>query len=129
VVLLQPTSPLRRAEHIDAAIDLLTASGADSVVTVMAVPHQFNPVSVMRLDGDRLTPFLDGPAILRRQDKPRVFARNGPAVLAVRTAVLEQGSLYGTDSRALVMDDDESIDIDTPSDLERAESLIARSRR
>ncbi len=129
VVLLQPTSPLRRAEHIDRAIDLLRSTGADSVVSVVEVPHQFNPVSVMQLTGDRLQPFLPGPQILRRQDKPRVYARNGPAVLAVKTAVLVKGSLYGEDSRALVMEEDESLDIDTPSDLERAETLIMRARR
>jgi CMP-N-acetylneuraminic acid synthetase len=56
VVLLQPTSPLRRAHHIDAAVDLLVATGADSVVSVVEVPHQFGPVSLMRLDGDRLLP-------------------------------------------------------------------------
>ena len=128
VVLLQPTSPLRRAEHIDAAIDLLVDTHADSVVSVVEVPHQFNPVSVMRLDGDRLQPFLDGPAVLRRQDKPRVFARNGPAVLAVRTQVLERGSLYGDDVRPLFMTPEDSIDLDTPSDLELLECLLTHRR-
>jgi CMP-N-acetylneuraminic acid synthetase len=128
VVLLQPTSPLRRAEHIDRAIELLDASGADSVVTVVEVPHQFNPVSVMRLDGDRLVSFSDGPPVLRRQDKPRVFARNGPAVLAVRAGVLASGSLYGKDVRPLIMDSEESLDIDTPADLELLECYLARHR-
>ncbi|MBI4263986.1 MAG: acylneuraminate cytidylyltransferase family protein [Acidobacteria bacterium] len=128
VVLLQPTSPLRRAEHIDTAVELLQTSGADSVVSVVEVPHQFNPVSVMRLDGGRLVPFLDGPLVLRRQDKPRVFARNGPAVLAVRTAVLERGSLYGDDVRPLVMAAEDSIDLDSPSDLEEIECRLARRR-
>jgi CMP-N,N'-diacetyllegionaminic acid synthase len=117
VVLLQPTSPLRRADHIDAAVDLLERSGADSVVSVVEVPHQFNPVSVMRLEDDRLQPFIDGPLVTRRQDKPTVFARNGPAVLAVRTSVLEAGSLYGNDCRALVMSPNDSLDIDGPEDL------------
>jgi CMP-N-acetylneuraminic acid synthetase/2-polyprenyl-3-methyl-5-hydroxy-6-metoxy-1,4-benzoquinol methylase len=117
VVLLQPTSPLRRAEHIDGAVELLERTGADSVVSVVEVPHQFNPVSVLSLDGDRLKPFIDGPLVTRRQDKPRVFARNGPAVVAVRASVLDGGSLYGTDTRALVMNSDESLDIDSPSDL------------
>jgi CMP-N-acetylneuraminic acid synthetase/SAM-dependent methyltransferase len=130
VVLLQPTSPLRRAEHIDAAVDLLERSGADSVVSVVEVPHQFNPVSVLRLDGDRLKPFVDGPLVTRRQDKPRVVARNGPAVLAVRTSVLEDGSLYGDDCRALPMSRDESLDIDSPRDLaEFASSLRIPYRR
>ena len=130
VVLLQPTSPLRRAAHIDAAIELLESSGADSVVTVMDVPHQFNPVSVMRMDGEgRLTPFVDGPPVTRRQDKPRVFARNGPAVLVTRAAVVAGGSLYGADSRALVMPPHESLDIDSAGDFEMIELLMTRERR
>jgi CMP-N-acetylneuraminic acid synthetase len=126
VVLLQPTSPLRRGTHIDAAVDLLESSGADSVVSVVEVPHQFNPVSVMRLENDRLVPFLDGPSALRRQDKPRVFARNGPAVLTVRTAMLQRGSLYGEDIRPLMMTPEDSIDVDTPGDLELAEYILSR---
>ena len=128
IVLLQPTSPLRRAEHIDAAVDLLEASGADSVVSVVEVPHQFNPTSVMRLEGDRLTPFLPGPPVLRRQDKPRVYARNGPAVLAARVSVLDGGSLYGSDCRPLFMSPEESIDVDTAADFDLIEYLLARQR-
>jgi CMP-N,N'-diacetyllegionaminic acid synthase len=124
IVLLQPTSPLRRADHIDRAVDLLESSGADSVVSVVEVPHPFTPVSVMRLDGDRLRPYLDGETVTRRQDKPRLFARNGPAVLVVRTRVLEQGSLYGTDTRPLLMEAADSIDIDGPEDLAQAELLL-----
>lgn len=129
VVLLQPTSPLRRGEHIDRAIDLLESTGAESVVTVVEVPHQFNPASVMRLEGERLRPFLDGPMILRRQDKPPAFARNGPAVLVVRTDVLERGSLYGDDCRPLVMSPEESVDVDSAADFETLERLLARSPR
>jgi CMP-N-acetylneuraminic acid synthetase len=80
-------------------VDLLAASGADSVVSVVEVPHQFSPVSVLALaDGARAAVRVR-PAAHRRQDKPRVYARNGPAELAVRVAVLEQGQLYGDDCR------------------------------
>jgi CMP-N-acetylneuraminic acid synthetase len=125
VVLLQPTSPLRRAEHIDAAIDWLERTAADSMVSVVEVPHQFNPVSVMRLEDGLLRPFLDGPTPTRRQDKPRVFARNGPAVLAVRAAVVRGGSLYGERSWPLGMSAEDSIDIDTPRDLQLVEWVLA----
>ena len=47
VVLLQPTSPLRRAEHVDAAVRLLLESGADAVVSVVAVPHRYSPEALM----------------------------------------------------------------------------------
>lgn len=126
VVLLQPTSPLRTAAHIDAAVDLLDASGADTVVSVVTVPHQFNPASVMRVDGERLVPFLAGPTVTRRQDKPALVARNGPAVLAVRRDVLLDSGLYGRDVRPLFMTPEESVDIDGPLDLEIAAFLLAR---
>ncbi|HXD19227.1 MAG TPA: acylneuraminate cytidylyltransferase family protein [Vicinamibacterales bacterium] len=129
LVLLQPTSPLRRGEHIDAAIDWLERTAADSVVSVTEVPHQFNPVSVMRLEDGLLKPLLDGPTVTRRQDKPRLFARNGPAVLAVRSAVVKGGSLYGERSWPLGMNAEESVDIDGPADLEYAEFLLTRAGR
>jgi CMP-N,N'-diacetyllegionaminic acid synthase len=130
VVLLQPTSPFRRAAHIDAAIDLFDAARADSVVSVVPVPHQFTPSSLMRLDGDRLVPAQEGPAPVRRQDKPPLFARNGPAVVVVRTNVLlDQRALYGKDTRALVMSREDSLDIDDAFDLELAELLLARAAR
>jgi CMP-N-acetylneuraminic acid synthetase len=126
LVLLQPTSPLRRAEHIDAAVALLEQSGADSVVSVVEVPHQFNPVSVLTVEGGRLAPFVPGALITRRQDKPRLFARNGPAVVAARAAVIEDGSLYGEDSRPLVMTAEASLDVDAPLDLAFVEFMLQR---
>jgi CMP-N-acetylneuraminic acid synthetase len=127
VVLLQPTSPLRTADHIDAAVARLEETGADSVVTVVPVPHRFSPVSVMRMDGDRLTAYAGETSVTRRQDKPLLYARNGPAVLAVRRDVLlEQRSLYGRDIRPLLMTEEESVDIDTPWDLAIAELLLSR---
>jgi CMP-N-acetylneuraminic acid synthetase len=129
VMLLQPTSPLRRAEHIDAAIELLRDSGADSVVSVVPVPHQFNPVSLMKLEGDRLVPWSPGPLITRRQEKSPAFARNGPAIVLTRSnVVLEQNQLYGDDCRPLIMHPDDSLDIDDAADLAHAEYLIGRRR-
>ena len=39
MVTLQPTSPLRRAEHIDAAIDMLISTKADRVLSVCEAEH------------------------------------------------------------------------------------------
>ena len=130
LVLLQPTSPFRRAAHIDAAIDLLTSAGADSVVTVVPVPHQFTPSSLLQLQGDRLVPWIEGTAPTRRQDKPPLFARNGPAVVAVRTRVVtEARTLYGADTRGLVMSREDSFDIDDQFDLGVAQLLMASRLR
>jgi len=127
LVLLQPTSPLRTSRHIDEAVALLLDSGAETVVSVVEVPHNFAPVSVMTRGADgRLTPFLPGPPILRRQDKPPVFARNGPAILAIRSAVLRRDTLYGDPTLSYRMSAADSLDIDEPDDLWLAEQYIRR---
>lgn len=120
VVLLQPTSPLRQGTHIDSAVDLLVSTGADTVVSVVPVPHQFNPVSLMREEEGLLLPYQEAPMILDRHLKPVLFARNGPAVLVVRSQVLEAGMLYGPQTRPLEMTWAESVDVDDSDDLSLA---------
>jgi len=129
VVILQPTSPLRPPSVIDACVERLQASGADAAVTVVRVPHAFEPGSLMRQDErGRLVPFQEGPLVLRRQDKPVLFARNGPAVLAVRRATIDGGALYGPHVEPLEMSAIESLDVDGPEDLALAEILLGRDR-
>jgi CMP-N-acetylneuraminic acid synthetase len=124
VVLLQPTSPLRRTEDIDAAIALMERTGADTVVSVIEVPHQFVPSSLMKLEQDHLVPLEDGLQVLRRQDKPRLFARNGPAILIVKAELARRGVLYGADIRPFVMDRQHSVDIDDAMDVLIAEFFL-----
>ena len=128
LVYLQPTSPLRRARHIDQALELLWQDDTDTVVSVVEVPHNFNPLSVMRVEGGLLLPYDPaGRNTLRRQDKPRLWARNGPAVLALtRQVVMEQNRLYGDRVRPLFMEPMDSVDIDGPFDLELAAWLLSR---
>jgi CMP-N-acetylneuraminic acid synthetase len=123
LVLLQPTSPLRRAEHVDEAVRLLVESGADTVVSVVEVPHQFRPDSLMALEDGRLRALSAGIAP-RRQEKPVVYARNGPAVLALRPERLGD-DLYGGDVRPYVMGPLESVDVDGPDELRLAELLLS----
>jgi CMP-N-acetylneuraminic acid synthetase len=127
VVLLQPTSPLRRARHIDEAVSLLLDKNAATVVSVMAVPHRFTPGSLMTAGADgALKPLLQGDMVLQRQDKPRLFARNGPAILAVRAEVVRGGALYGEPTLGYEMDAASSFDIDEPEDLWLAGQYLTR---
>jgi len=124
VVLLQPTSPLRTARHIDEAVGLLEVSGADCVVSVVAVPHRFVPSSLMELVDGVLIPVGEAPWP-RRQEKPKLYARNGPAVLVLRTRGLaERAGLYNGDCRAYVMDEEASLDVDTAFELRLSDLLL-----
>lgn len=130
IVLLQPTSPLRTAGHIDEAIDLFFRSGADTLVSIVQVPHSFNPVSVLKMGkNSRVSPFLKrSPLILRRQDKPLVYARNGPAILITRPGTIRKGLLYGKRTVGYIMDRMSSMDVDDPLDLLLVEALIKKHR-
>ncbi len=127
LVLLQPTSPLRRASHIDAAVELFFRAEATSVVSVVEVPHRFHPISVLTSDNGLLRPYLPNAlTVTRRQDKPPVYARNGPAIVVCAPATLLGGMLYGDRCMAFPMSHRESVDIDDLEDLELADWLIQR---
>jgi CMP-N,N'-diacetyllegionaminic acid synthase len=121
LVLLQPTSPLRRAEHVDEAVALLLATGADSVLSVVEVPHQFRPGKLMAIAAGRLVPLGDDPP--HRHTQP-LYARNGPAVLALRVDRLGD-DLYGGECHPYVMKPTDSIDVDGPEELQLAELLLS----
>lgn len=128
VMTLQPTSPLRTAAHIEAALAAFYADlGADSLVSVVDVPHVFHPRSVMKRGGDGyLVPYLDQPQPFRRQDKEAVFARNGAAIYLTRTVKLAE-YIFGGKLIGFPMDAESSLDIDAAADLEVAEAVL-RSR-
>jgi CMP-N-acetylneuraminic acid synthetase len=126
IVLLQPTSPLRTGAHIRAAVQALRDTGADSVVTVVEVPRHLSPDYVMRIDADRLVPFLaEGSRIARRQDTRPAFVRDGTAYVFWTRTLREMHSIYGDHCHPLVIPADESITIDTPGDWDAAERRLA----
>lgn len=126
VVTLQPTSPLRLPRHIAEACGQFAADpNADSLVSCMAVPHIFNPVSVMTRGADGyLKNFMDGDAITQRQAKPQVFARNGAAVYVTRRNRIAD-FVFGGKLICYLMDEKHSLDIDTLDDFAAAEAAMA----
>ena len=127
IVLLQPTSPLRRAEHIRAAVQTLLETKADSVVTVVELPKHLSPDYVMRIEEGKLRPFLaGGERVTRRQDARPAYSRDGTAYVCWRATIERYGDIYGTDCRPLVVDAADSLSIDSPSDWDAAERLLAQ---
>ncbi len=128
IVLLQPTSPLRRPSHIRAAVKELRSSGADSVVTVVELPRHLSPDYVMRVDDGRLVPFLpEGARVTRRQDARPAFVRDGTAYAFWLRTLTGTHSIYGRVCRPLVIPADESLTLDTQDDWVEAERRLALS--
>lgn len=129
ICLLQPTHPMRRAETIDACVDLLETSGADAVVTVLPVPAEHNPHWVYFADANgelRLSTGGTTP-LPRRQMLPPAYCREGSVYVVRRDVLMEQDSLYGRRLIGFPVDPARSVNIDTMEDWARAEALIRSS--
>ena len=128
IVMLQPTTPFRTAADLDAALELLEKSGADSVISVVDVEGH-HPARMKYLDGDRLMdpPFCEAVENQPRQELRPMFLRNG-AIYATRRDVVLSGSFKGEDCRGYVMPHDRSVNIDTLGDYRQAEWLLAGGR-
>lgn len=126
VCLLQPTTPARSSAVIDECVEHLDRSGADAVVTLLPVPSEHNPhwVYVRTPSGALTLATGESTPIARRQDLPPAFHREG-SVYVTRTAVVEEGSLYGERVEGVVLDPASSVNIDTVEDWDRAERLLA----
>ncbi|MDX6713138.1 MAG: CMP-N,N-diacetyllegionaminic acid synthase [Blastocatellia bacterium] len=126
VCLLQPTNPFRRAADIDGCIELLEESGADSVVTMLPVPDEYNPHWVYLADSEGTMRLFTGETIpiARRQELPPAFHREGSVYVTQRDVLVYQNSLYGNCVRGYVLNGELGINIDNPSDWARAEERI-----
>lgn len=127
VVLLQPTSPLRRHADIDCCIELCQSKKADTCVSVCE-PDK-SPYWMFTInDLGRMERLPDsGQAAARRQDLPAVYALNGAVYVAdIKTLSLTE-SLLTTNTVPYVMSKTTSIDIDTETDLAIATFLLERA--
>jgi CMP-N,N'-diacetyllegionaminic acid synthase len=123
VVLLQPTSPFRRAASIRDAVARFRERPGHAVVSVS--PASQHPAWCFELSGDTMQPFLGWDGLQRRsQDLQPAFVLNG-AIYVVPAATLRSGApLLGPGMRPFVMADPrETLDIDTADDWQAAQAL------
>ena len=126
IVLLQPTSPLRRASHVRDAVTMLHETKADSVVSVIELPRHLSPDYVMRIEGGVLRPFLaEGASVTRRQDARPAYSREGTVYACWRSTLERWGNIYGERCQPLILDAADSLSIDSPSDWADAERRLA----
>jgi CMP-N,N'-diacetyllegionaminic acid synthase len=126
VCLLQPTNPFRRPSDIDACVELLGVSYADSVVSILRVPPEYNPhwVYFRAHDGSLILSTGETEPVARRQLLPSAYHRDGSIYVTRRNAVLEQRSLYGMRVLGYEVDRAQAVNIDTPADWNRAEAMM-----
>jgi len=124
LVLLQPTSPFRTAEHVREAFEIWKP-GVEMVVSVKET--KANPYyNLMEEDEDGWLFKSKSSSTFRRQDSPKVYELNG-AIYIINVQSLKKGPLSSFKRiRKYIMDEISSIDIDTPLNWLFAESVGAK---
>lgn len=129
VILLQCTSPMRTAEHIDEAIEKLLSdkATADSLVSVTKEEHP--PWWLKEIDvNGHMRDFIgyDKNKFSRRQDFPPIYRLNG-AIYVCKTRDLLRHRNFQTDKTiAYEMDAIASVDIDSEECFSWVEYLLKR---
>jgi CMP-N,N'-diacetyllegionaminic acid synthase len=125
VILLQPTSPLRTAQHIDAALLELMQRGADAVVSICENEH--SPLWSNTLPQNKsLENFLKPEYInSRSQDLAQYYRLNGALYICDVSRLLEEDTFFIKDNiYAYIMQQTDSVDIDTKLDFLLAETIL-----
>jgi N-acylneuraminate cytidylyltransferase len=124
ILLLQPTSPFRTAEHISKALDEMKEN-YDMLVSVKETDA--NPYYVLVEENEK--GFLKKSKeanVIRRQDAPIVYEFNGAIYLIRIKSLFNYSSISDfPNKKKFVMDKISSLDIDTPLDWELAE-IVAK---
>lgn len=127
VCLLQVTSPFREDGFIDLAIEKFKISNTDSLVSVLKVPHEYNPHWVFEAKDGRLEIATGEKNIItRRQDLPITYLRDGSIYLTRTDVILNGDSLYGDTIGYIESNPDRHVNIDTIEDWDKAVFLAKK---
>ena len=118
VLMLQPTSPLRTSADVRECLIKLVEGQWDAVWTVSETDSKNHPLKQLVLEADGVMDYYDpaGANIIARQQLKPVYHRNGIAYAFTRNCLLNQRSIKGARTAALVIEG-EHVSIDTEWDL------------
>ncbi|PTX61495.1 N-acylneuraminate cytidylyltransferase [Kordia periserrulae] len=125
ICLLQPTSPFRSKGFLDSALETFQERQTDSLVSVLEVPHQYNPHWTFEANEQGILQIATGEKniITRRQELPKAYHRDGSIYIMKTNVLMEKNSLYGDSISYIVSDEKYYVNIDTLDDWKKATEL------
>lgn len=123
IAILQPTSPLRNAQHIQEAFKVMEMKRAKAVVSVCELEHPIQFCNQLGVDGS-MDGFIELGDMKRTQDLDSTYRLNGAIYIFDNTYVGRMNDLYSEGTFAYIMDSKSSIDIDTQDDFNLAEFFV-----
>lgn len=128
LVLLQPTTPLRKSYHIDEALENLMKSPYNDLVSVCEVKE--HPILMRTLDKNNvLCNLLNTNSTMRRQDFSKVYIVNGAIYINKLDDSFNSSKSLNDANFSYIMDEKFSVDIDTYLDIKIVEYYLEEERK
>lgn len=123
VCLLQPTSPFKPLGFIDSCIEKFERTGAESLISVLKVPHHLNPHWTFLKNENEYLKIATGESqlITRRQELPEAFYRDGSIYISKSDLIKYGKQLVGKKIAFVESNPKYNANIDTLEDWKAAE--------
>jgi CMP-N,N'-diacetyllegionaminic acid synthase len=122
VVMLQPTSPIRRSLTLNKCVDSVVSLGHSSAWTITRVPTKYHPRKQLQISERGLSPVIFGPLVVARQELDETFIRTGVCYAYAPETVHNDEFLLGN-APIGIQCDWPHINIDSEKDLNDASTL------
>jgi CMP-N,N'-diacetyllegionaminic acid synthase len=122
-VLLQPTSPLRTAKHLEECLSGFLHSGMKSAVSITEAEH--HPWKMLISASQGMQPVKDHHSLESpRQLLPKAYRINGAVYSMSSEIFLQKRSFYIEPAYTYIMSQEDSLDIDSGIDLKIFEMIL-----
>lgn len=131
VIELMCTNPMKTVADIDAVIQKLLTSDADSVIAVHKL-EDHHPIRIKKIIDDKIIDFCfpEMPEMRRQDLKPDAYIRSGAIYGLRRDHLMMEGRRYGSvNSRPYILPPERAVNVDTEIDFLIAERLMSRDPR
>lgn len=125
VAILQPTSPLRSAQHIKESMQLMEGKAVKAIVSVCELEYPIQFCNQLGPEGS-MNGFIKSENIKRTQELKKYYRLNGAIYIFSKCYVGYIHTIYKQGCFSYVMKSSDSIDIDTQEDFNIVEYLIKK---
>ena len=124
VVMLHPTSPLRKINDVRNCIKMLIKKKYDSVWTISKTDSKFHPDKQLQLKKNKIKYYSKkGPNIFYRQQLDQVYYRNSNAYVIRKNFLKKKKTLFSKNTGSVIVKS-KQISIDNLEDINFVKSLL-----
>jgi len=129
VAFLQPTSPLRRGEHLTKAFEALVSDKeADAVMSAYEIDNSILKASILNTEGYLEYAAQRAFANMNRQMLPKLYMPNGAIYIMRAAPCIDNPRFDGEKTLPFVMSADESLDLDRAADIAKVEAALKNAQ-